>query len=395
VASIDWARPVLATTDERDEAWRVLPGADVWPQGAGDLGQRMERVLRRALETHDAAIVVGTDCPLLPAAHFDLARAALERHDCAIGPSEDGGFYLLGMRHCPEGLLDGVAWGTPSAREQTIERLRRAGLTVARLPEAFDVDRPEDLDRLRRSIDEVRHLAPETAKVLVPTLSVIVPTLDEAPRIGAQLTRLGAIPGVHEVIVADGGSGDGTAEIVRAGGTARLVAAPRGRGPQMNAGASAAAGDVLLFLHADVALPGEGAALIAAALTDPRVVGGAFRVRTVPDGMTGWPARLLWVADLRSRYSRVPYGDQALFVRREVFERLGGFAPVPLFEDVEFSCRLRRAGRLRRIGVPVEVSGRRFMARPAYYALVMNVLPVLYRLGVRPATLERMYGHVR
>jgi hypothetical protein len=91
----------------------------------------------------------------------------------------------------------------------------------------------------------------------------------------------------------------------------------------------------------------------------------------------------------------VPYGDQALFVRREVFERLGGFAPVPLFEDVEFSRRLRRAGRLRRIGVPVEVSGRRFMARPAYYALVMNVLPVLYRLGVRPATLERMYGHVR
>ena len=230
---------------------------------------------------------------------------------------------------------------------------------------------------------------------MTPRLSVIVPTLNEERRIPAQLRRLAAMPGVHEVIVADGGSDDRTPDLVRAHGTARLVSAPRGRGPQMNAGAQAAAGDVLLFLHADVVLPRDAASLIGRALVDERVVGGAFRIRTVADGAQGWPARLLWLADLRSRYSRVPYGDQALFVRRDVFTALRGFASVPLFEDVDLSQRLRRVGRLRVVPASVEVSGRRFVARPIYYACLMTVMPVLYRLGVPPVALARLYGEVR
>jgi rSAM/selenodomain-associated transferase 2 len=230
---------------------------------------------------------------------------------------------------------------------------------------------------------------------MTPRLSVIVPTLNEEQRIEGQLERLAAMPGVHEVIVADGGSDDRTCEMVRASRTARLVTASGGRGPQMNAGVSVAAGEALLFLHADVTLPADGASLALAALADPRVVGGAFRIRTVADGREGWPSRWLWLADLRSTYSRLPYGDQALFVRRNVFDALGGFAPVPLFEDLEFSRRLRRAGRLARLQASVEVSGRRFMARPLYYTCAMNVMPALYRLGVPPRTLARIYGHIR
>jgi GT2 family glycosyltransferase len=162
----------------------------------------------------------------------------------------------------------------------------------------------------------------------------------------------------------------------------------------MNAGARTATGDVLLFLHADVTLPADAAPLVTAALEDRGVVGGAFRVRTVADGATGWPARFLWLADVRSRYSRLPYGDQAVFVRTEVFDALRGFVAAPLFEDVEFSRRLRRIGCLRRVPTPVLVSGRRFMARPFYYAGLMNILPVLYRLGVPPAILARIYGFV-
>lgn len=226
-------------------------------------------------------------------------------------------------------------------------------------------------------------------------LSVIIPTLNEEPRIGAQLGRLAAMPGVHEVIVADGGSDDRTPQIVRASRTARLVTAPAGRGPQMNAGAQIATGDVLLFLHADVVLPFDAAALVAGALADPVVVGGAFRVRTVADGDAGWPAKWLWLADLRSKYSRLPYGDQALFVRRDVFDALGGFAPIPLFEDLDFSRRLKRAGRMYRLPATVEVSGRRFLAHPVYYACAMNILPMLYRLGVPPQALARVYGHIR
>ena len=226
-------------------------------------------------------------------------------------------------------------------------------------------------------------------------LSVIVPALNEAPRIQIQASRLARLPGVDQVIVADGGSTDGTADLARSVEGVRVVDAPCGRGPQMNAGAREASGDVLWFVHADVLVPDDAPPMIDDALREHGVVGGAFRVRTEADGATGWPSRLLWLADLRSRYTGLPYGDQALFVRREVFESLGGFAPLALFEDLEFSRRLRRAGRVRVLRSSVRVSGRRFMARPIASAALMNLLPVLYRCGVPSDTLARMYGHVR
>jgi hypothetical protein len=166
VAALDWARPVLATTDVHDEAWAGVTRADLWSQGSGDLGQRMERVLRRALDTHEAAIAVGTDTPLLPGSWFDLARMALRAHDAVVGPTEDGGFYLLGLRRCPPGMLDGIRWSTGAARAQTVAGLKRAGLTVTELPELFDIDHPADVTRLRGKGAVLRRRAPRTAQVL-------------------------------------------------------------------------------------------------------------------------------------------------------------------------------------------------------------------------------------
>lgn len=195
-------------------------------------------------------------------------------------------------------------------------------------------------------------------------ISVIVPVLNESRRIGDQLVRLAALTGLHEVVVVDGGSRDGTPDEVRRHGFARLVDGPRGRGSQMNAGAREATGDVLLFLHADVALPPDAVSRVAGALASADVVAGAFQTETVSEGATGWAARWLRLADLRSRYTRLPYGDQALFVRRQTFDAVGGFPEQPLFEDVEISRRLRRLGRLVTVPADVRVSGRRFMARP-------------------------------
>lgn len=226
-------------------------------------------------------------------------------------------------------------------------------------------------------------------------LSVIVPALNEAARIQAQVARLVRLDGVDEVIVADGGSADGTPALARAIPGVTVIDAPRGRGPQMNAGARVATGDVLWFVHADVIVPDDGPVAIQHALRETGVIAGAFRIRTDPDGAIGWPSRLLWLADLRARYSRLPYGDQALFVRRKAFADLGGFAAMPLFEDLEFSRRLGRTGVVRVLPIAVRVSGRRFMARPIASATLMNVLPVLYRLGVSTDTLARIYGHVR
>lgn len=226
-------------------------------------------------------------------------------------------------------------------------------------------------------------------------ISIIIPVLNEEARIHTQLDAALRLDGIHEVIVVDGGSIDRTRNIVSTDTRCRLVTTARGRALQMNAGAKLATGDVLLFLHADVTLPHDAATWVRNTLADPRVVGGAFRTRTIAEGRTTWIARWLKLADLRSRYTRLPYGDQALFVRREAFARVGGFPIQPLFEDLEISRRLARLGRLRTVAAQVEVSGRRFLARPFYYAAIMNVLPPLYRLGVPPAALARAYHDVR
>ena len=128
-------------------------------------------------------------------------------------------------------------------------------------------------------------------------------------------------------------------------------------------------------------------------------VAGAFRTWTVRDqpavGDVALPAALLHLADLRSRYTNLPYGDQGIFVRREIFDRVGGFPQQPLFEDVELSRRLRRQGRIETVRASVEVSGRRFLRRPVRETLLVNLLPLAYRLGVSPTRLSRVYRNFR
>ncbi len=228
-----------------------------------------------------------------------------------------------------------------------------------------------------------------------PRVTVIVPALNEEARIGEQLDALRAAHGIHQVIVVDGGSEDRTVEIAKARGDVRLLSARRGRAAQMNAGAEQAEGDVLLFLHADVRLPEDAARWIAAALAEPAVVAGAFRTWTVAEGGRTWLEPLLHMADLRSRYTGFPYGDQALFVRANVFRQIGGFPDQPLMEDLEICRRLRAVGDIRTVPAAVRVSGRRFMARPAYYTLLVNLFPWLYRLGISPRVLARLYGDPR
>ncbi len=169
---IRWAEPVLATT-----TMAGLPGdlrlggspegPEVWLQVPGNLGTRIERILSRALARAGAAIAIGADTPGLPVRFFEAARRALSGGwDAALGPSTDGGFYLLGLRRCPPGLLRGVPWSTSRTCDATLRRLRRAGLRTAVLPEWFDVDRPRDLARLQALLAAGTIHAPRTAAEL-------------------------------------------------------------------------------------------------------------------------------------------------------------------------------------------------------------------------------------
>ncbi len=224
-----------------------------------------------------------------------------------------------------------------------------------------------------------------------PAVSVVVPTLNEAAVLGR---TLGALPpGFAEVIVADGGSTDATVAIAQAHG-ARVTVSPPGRGPQMNAGAAAAKGDVLLFLHADTVLPADAPARIAAALAETGAVAGAFLL-----GIESSDPRLAFIAraaNLRTRLTRVPYGDQASFVRRAAFDAAGGFPDVPIMEDVELGRRLKRLGRIVVVPARVRTSARRWEREGVVRTTLRNAaLVTLYLLGVHPRRLARWYGHVR
>ncbi len=207
-----------------------------------------------------------------------------------------------------------------------------------------------------------------TGRIGMPVLSIVVPVLDEAAGVAAALTDLAPLRqrGV-EVVVVDGGSHDGTPALARP--LADLVLeAPRGRARQMNVGAAAARGEVLLFLHADTRLPQDADHRIARALAG-EPCWGRFDVR-----IDGRPVMLRVVAmlmNLRSRLTGIATGDQAIFVRRSAFDRVGGFPDQPLMEDVELSCRLRRLGRPACLSERVTTSGRRWESRGVWRTILL------------------------
>jgi len=222
-------------------------------------------------------------------------------------------------------------------------------------------------------------------------LSIVIPTLNEAEQIAATLAAAAA-PGV-EILVVDGGSADATVDLARAAG-ATVLTAGRGRARQMNAGAAAADGDALLFLHADTRLPAGFDAAVAAALADPAVVGGRFDVRLEPS--TPWLDLVAALINRRSRWSRIGTGDQALFVRRAVFEAMGGFPDLPLMEDLAFSIALKRRGGIACLRQTVATSSRRWLRDgPLRTVLLMWWLRFLFWCGVPAERLKRRYADTR
>jgi rSAM/selenodomain-associated transferase 2 len=192
-----------------------------------------------------------------------------------------------------------------------------------------------------------------------------------------------------EISVADGGSHDETLSIAQSHG-AKVVSVPPNRARQMNAGAAVAHGETLLFLHADTLLPAGYRDAILAALRQPQVVGGAFRFRIIDP----FPGRRLIErsVNLRSRLWRMPYGDQALFVRRWAFDELAGFSDLPIMEDYEFVRRLRRLGRLALLNDAVLTSARRWRRLGLLRTTLLNQLMIVgYHCGVSPTTLAALY----
>jgi rSAM/selenodomain-associated transferase 2 len=308
------------------------------------------------------------------------AFESLKTNPVVFGPANDGGYYLVGLtRPAPE-LFQGVAWGTDTVLAQSREILARNDRTPALLAPLDDLDRPEDVAAWKRLV--------EIEDTDLSRVSVIIPALNEAEQITTTIASARAGK-PHEILVVDGGSTDSTILRARRAG-ATVINTAAGRARQMNAGAARATGSVLLFLHADTLLAPDYVGAVSTALHEPKVAAGAFRFRIAENFAGKWIVERM--THLRSRWGSMPYGDQALFLRKSLFEEIGGYANLPIMEDYELVRRLRHWGRVVTLAHAATTSGRRWRRLGFLRTTAVNRLTILgYLCGVAPERLGAFY----
>jgi rSAM/selenodomain-associated transferase 2 len=228
-----------------------------------------------------------------------------------------------------------------------------------------------------------------------PTYSIVIPVLHEGERILSLIDQVQAMRPAEpcEVIVVDGSPDLDTLRCLRGRNDVTALTAPVGRAKQMNRGASVARGEILIFLHSDTELPPGALGKIAEALRGNDAVGGAFDLGIASEKRV---FRIIERASsIRSRLTRIPYGDQAIFLKKEYFDLIGGFREIPLMEDIEFMQRVKkRGGRIRILKDRVMTSPRRWEKEGILYCTLRNwTISTLYYLGVSPELLNRFYRH--
>ncbi len=310
-------------------------------------GERMEVAFQSAFGRGNRRVVlIASDCPFNRTENILSAFEALQKSDVVLGPSSDGGYYLLGLRSYVLQLImfEDIDWGSANELEQTLSSA--AGVRLAHLPRLQNIDTPTDIPSL---------------------ISVVIPTLNEAEHIGPVLGRVLDSFGV-EVIVVDGGSEDDTVAYADAVGATVIETSP-GRAHQMNAGANASTGKILLFLHPDTLLPKNWDVTLRETLSEEVALGAfAFSVDEPLPGIR-W---VEWGVNLRSHAFALPYGDQGLFVKRETFEKIGCFPDQPILEDYELVRRIRKLGRIITLQEPVATSARRWKKRGVFKTVMTN-----------------------
>lgn len=362
-------------------AW-LGSGPKYVPQGAGDLGARMSRALHQALEQGaPRAVLAGCDIPGMDDRLMEQALILLSRNQVVLGPTLDGGYYLIGLSAPAPALFQGIDWGTGCVMAQTLTLLKAAGLKHELLPPRIDVDLPEDLPEWESA----------PAPPLEPTpglISVVIPCLNEAGNLEAAVAsaRLGR---EVEVIVVDGGSRDHTAQLARELGCI-VLCTPPGRGPQLKAGADRVQGEYITFLHADTRLPPGWDGEVRRICQEPGVAAGAFRFKLDAPGAS---LRFIeMVVGLRSRYAQMPYGDQAIFLKTANLAAMGGMPALPLMEDVELVRRARHLGRIAISPLPALSSARSWQERGPWRNTLHN-WHTFARYAVMKTPLERLERH--
>lgn len=374
----------------------------ICPQADGDLGQKLMAIVCQLKQTDvERVVIVGTDCPELDATFVNTAFERLHEHNVCFSPAEDGGYTLIGLHlHQTSALpvvFENISWGTEVVLQQSIGQLKDTGSTVSLLQSRRDVDEPEDLHVWEDAIASQALLNSDSnALPEKPRLSIIIPTHGKECHLENALEALAInateSSGIEIFVVGDRESH--AALEFCASRRIQFLTCDGTRSQRMNFGVRWATSDHILFLHSDTILPSNFLQEVEEALTSPNVAAGAFRLG-IESKRTA--ARLVEKGvHFRSRVLQMPYGDQAIFVRRSAVEAIGGIPDQPIMEDYELVRRLAKKGQITICNSSVKTSARRWHSLGFFKTTLINQLMIVgYHLGISPTKLAKFYRKER
>ncbi|MBQ0041339.1 MAG: TIGR04283 family arsenosugar biosynthesis glycosyltransferase [Clostridiales bacterium] len=381
VKKVDADIIVSYTGGNPDQLEQIFGKKVMYIEQIGDgLGNRMADAIRKAHETgYDKIVLIGTDVPELEAETLDAAFAMLDACDVVMGPTEDGGYYLIGMKEAHQQAFNVKKYGEASVLEETLKGISDAGLTAVTIDSYDDIDTPEDAHGYRERMREDAGLRRSaTGKFLRDNakISIIIPTYNEASTVAQLMEQLQEYKEDAEIIFVDGGSQDDTLKIID--DEFRVITCDKGRAIQMNTAARESTGDILFFLHCDSKLPAKVTEEIRHVMATDDY--GCFGVKYDSKNFFMWTNRV--ISNHRAWNRGLPFGDQGIFIDRKLFFEMGMFPEMSMMEDYEFSRKMLRYGfKPGKATSRIETSGRR------YRGGTIGILKTEYRLW----NLRRMY----
>ncbi|MCU0078115.1 TIGR04283 family arsenosugar biosynthesis glycosyltransferase [Extibacter muris] len=379
---------------------KILPNVkdeELMLQQGNDLGARMGNAIQKVLESgYDSCVLMGSDVPELKAAQTEEAFAGLKEADTVFIPTVDEGYCLVGMKSYIPEAFQNQAYGSGSVLEHTIRAVKEAGYQTKIFGAVNDIDMPEDLlglkERMRKNCVKAEDSYTYRYMKKHPKISVIIPVYNEETTIVKLQEQLKKLPDC-EIIFVDGGSLDRTVELIE--GKYKVLTGAKGRAAQMNLGAKKSAGDILFFLHADSELPDNPMSEIRRVMRQYRW--GCFGIAFHEKHFFLWTCQV--ISNHRIKDRKVVFGDQGIFIDRDLFFEIGMYPELPIMEDYQFSLTLKERGEA--IGTTrhhIYSSSRRFKGNTMTKLRIMwkmNRLRKMYRDGVDIEIISRMYKDIR
>lgn len=371
-----------------------------------DIGARMQNAIEDTLELgYNKAVLIGTDIPEIRSETVNASLDLLDSCDVVMGPTHDGGYYLIGMKAVHPEAFNVGSYGGSSVFDETIASLGKAGLSAEKTDTYADLDTADDLSGFRRRMrSDPRLRKTHTGRFLAKTakISVIVPVYNEAAEIDKLVGQLKPYRNECEIIIVDGESTDGTPEKIReyAGEAPHeilVMEEKKGRSLQMNAGAGESTGDILFFLHCDSTLPANFLEEIRRVMAANDW--GCFRVKFPSSNF--FMLTNCVISNHRALCRGLPFGDQGIFIDRDLFFEAGMFPEIPLMEDYEFSMRMKRRKGVKGPGMTRKwliTSARRYGRGTGSILrteMQMWKLRRMYRRGVSSGVLQNIYKDIR